>query len=179
MVQRRFYSFVVFFIIFAILSTTFNNCAQNPQVTEESARVASFKHTTNITSCSTCHTPDRPRNAAFVHYNNQDCATCHFIPPATWSEHSWHLRNPAAPTCAQCHQKDQPAAVNGVVHYNNADCVNCHKAPLTAGITWQDRKPYAHTPTPNSCIACHEKDRPGALHWAGRDCVQCHNTRAW
>lgn len=125
----------------------FNNCVQRPQSEESTVSSSShFQHADKMTSCLVCHIPDRPTpTLGYVHYNNQDCVTCHV--PTTWSDHSWHFHNPAQPTCIQCHHKDQPPSPQGLAHYNNQDCLLCHQAALTPGITWASLKPSASSNT--------------------------------
>jgi hypothetical protein len=163
----------------------FTNCTQTPQATTLSGSAnfgsSSFTHADKMSSCLPCHIPDRAApTQGYVHYNNQDCVTCHT--PTKWSEHSWHFRNPAQPTCIHCHRKDQPTTTSGNSHYNNQDCITCHQAALVPGVTWASLKNYTHTPSPTSCSSCHEKNRPTniASHPKTGDCITCHtSTTQW
>ena len=162
----------------------FTNCTQRPQADSSSGSATlnstGFTHADKMSSCLPCHIPDRAApTSGYVHYNNQDCVTCHT--PTAWSNHNWHLNNPAQTTCIQCHRKDQPVSTNGASHYNNQDCVTCHQAALTPGVTWANLTTYTHTPAPTSCAVCHEKDRSTAsTHPKTGDCITCHtSTTQW
>lgn len=173
MLQRSYRFSIIVLALTASLSFFFTNCTERPRVEDLSSESVGFQHSEKILSCVPCHVPDRAApTKGFVHYNNQDCVTCHT--PTRWSEHSWHFRNPAQPTCAQCHRKDQPVVARGATHYDNQDCISCHQAALTPGITFANTKTFSHLPAPNMCMNCHEKDRPTTTHGNGRDCISCH-----
>lgn len=85
-------------------------------------------------------------------------------------------------SCAECHEKNRPAAANGQVHGGGADCVACHNQS-----SWFRIGNFSHSPTPSSCSNCHLSDRPvgatGALGFdharSGQsDCVSCHAQQA-
>lgn len=178
--KKSFYILVFSFFCVALV-TTYNNCARTPQVAQEGlVSSGSFKHTPAMASCSSCHASISPGTSSLAHYNNRECASCHFIPPANWAQHSWHQRNSVTANCGECHKKDQPAPVNGVAHYQNMDCMSCHHTPsTTAGGAWSNATPWSHTPVPPSCTECHQRDQPppvnNVAHYKNMECVNCHH----
>jgi len=84
-------------------------------------------------------------------------------------------------SCTTCHGDPPPAP-----HTQNTNCVGCHENTINPDGTLniQDgfhldgqiqMTGFSHTPTPTSCVACHESKRPVSPHPTGVDCVKCHN----
>lgn len=101
-----------------------------------------YAHSTTLSSCVSCHAPNRPAPIAGVkHYDNQDCATCHH--PTTANDNNGltlaqvqtafrgvyaytHASNIAS--CNSCHEKNRPSPT----HNPGLDCKLCH----TTNDTW-------------------------------------------
>lgn len=85
--------------------------------------------------------------------------------------------------CMECHEATRPDpkidASTGatLIHGDGADCAACH----VAGTSWRSFPRFSHTPTPESCVSCHQSNRPTqpvnrfdhTVAGTG-DCVSCH-----
>jgi len=163
-------------------------CHTQPGVTWAGA---SFSHSPAPSSCSGCHSGDRP-GVVVNRFNHTvagtgDCASCHRQPGVTWTGGIYN-HSPTPSSCSSCHSGDRPTTVvNGFNHATSGtgDCAGCHRQP---GVTWSGAT-FSHSPTPTTCLECHTDDRPpleqsyptsrGTFrHGQGKhrnfDCVRCH-----
>lgn len=99
-------------------------------------KARSYSHTASITSCTDCHSPNRPAPIAGVtHYDLQDCVMCHASGTSnntdglTQTQIAALFRTAYAYThsaslnrCAGCHEKNRYAPS----HNPGVDCVGCH-----------------------------------------------------
>jgi len=126
-----------------------------------------------------CGIHERQRDVTFTiegAHQELSCSACH---GGDWDQ-------PPSSTCKGCHQQDRPTA-----HWDD-DCGECH-----GQWTWDDLEyPHeewpltgAHRDTPceechptsfeaeDTCLACHDEDRPEGHITA--ECDECHDTVAW
>jgi hypothetical protein len=81
--------------------------------------------------------------------------------------------------CVKCHEVNRPAPDDeGNEHGGGGDCGTCHN-PSDEKAGWLPPKFFAHDPPPESCLACHEQDRPEPPHAEDGDCAGCHQYPAW
>ncbi len=151
---------------------------------------ALYGHTPNPTTCTNCHTAQRP-TTTINGFNHQtmggtgDCASCH-TSKTTWSGGNYS-HSPAPTSCNSCHLADKPTTVINKMDHAHAsassqDCKACH----TSFTVWSGGN-FSHSPKPTSCLSCHTAQRPTTVinrfnhQTAGMgDCVSCHaSTTVW
>jgi hypothetical protein len=187
--------FVFVALIFMVLTTgaLLTSCEiKRPGVSNNSSySLLKFNHNGFASGCIACHEEKRPAPmpaptwapvAEFLHYDNQDCNTCHSA-GGSWTSHSFN-HSPTPLTCYQCHESDRSAPVAGHQHGAQGDCKSCH----SVASTWATSvSKFTHTEGLNSCTSCHEKDRPPTYNKNGKilshnmnaDCITCHKPGAW
>ena len=80
--------------------------------------------------------------------------------------------------CAVCHEAVRPEDES---HPAEGDCVSCHSYPTWA-ISEEEEEgatTFNHDPLPDSCVSCHEGDRPQPEHNGTTDCALCHTFPNW
>lgn len=157
--------------------------------------VTNFNHTPAPATCMNCHENKRPLTSephkAGQWGAKQDCVSCHTHP--SWKPAKFDHVKPLT-TCIECHRtvtKDDrplPKTSHPSDFYNQIDCIQCH-TNSTNNKKWTDVtfNHKTHSPTPTSCITCHEIKRPLSHTINPKisgmdkgDCKSCHtNTTDW
>src|SRR5690606_37718164 len=66
--------------------------------------------------------------------------------------------------CSSCHEVHRPGPdADGTPHGGGGDCTSCHKSSDTRE-GWLPPLFFSHNPAPESCVRCHESDRPPPDH---------------
>ncbi len=149
------------------------NCVECHSAVRENNKLSwkkliKFDHTVKVESCTQCHQTKMPQTAphgADQVGNQNDCIQCHST--NSWNVTKFNHEKMATNDCNQCHltshrdsrpKNEQNHPAKG---YEKVDCYQCHIAKEPAA-SWKDLKfnQREHSPKPNSCIACHDNQRP-------------------
>ena len=181
---------------------TGNDCSECHISQNSNWKNVHFNHSNELTNCGSCHEQNRPKEFITTQNNIRkfshdyksikefDCVSCHKVKKEiNWSD-ARMIHNPKPESCRECHENERPGSIIQTKNQNfdhriekasTEDCNSCHDRP---GKTWSQGL-FDHNPKPNTCLNCHDVDRPKITnlmnhktiqgHFEIRDCKLCHS----